>query len=201
MTTETEIDLEIVDAGTAYTLYAAALVNLAIQMNKKENSKESQEQIIKYANQLEGALVRCRIDKRIPITFKNSGEIVELLQTQNLINEITNLLVKEYSRRQESIFLFTVLLGGIFTGELVGVDEATSAARAIINPIARNLDLPDRVLQQCLEKKNFQPFRSFLQQAAKRSSKSQKWYQKSEFWIGTLIALGSLIVAILTKVE
>ena len=196
MIDETEIDLEIVDAGTTYTLYAAALVNLAIKMNKKEDPIKSQEQIVKYANQLEGALIRCRIDKRIPITFKNSGEVVELLQTQKLINEITNLLVKEYSRRQENIFLFTVLLGGILTGELVGADGATSAARTIIHPIARNLDLPDRVLQQCLEKKNFRPFHNFLQQTAKRSSKSRKWYQKSEFWIGTLIALGSLIVAI-----
>ncbi len=197
MINRTDIDLEIVDAGVAYTLYSAALVNLAIQMNAGADLTQSQEKVVEYSDQLYGGLVRCGIEKGIPTKFTDSNEVVGVLKAQSLVTEITNLLVQKHSRRQENIFLFTVLLGGVFTGELGGVEETASTVNSSIRPVAKNLNVPDRILKQCLQQKRLTPFRDYLKkQITKHQPISRKWYERPEFWIGTIIAFGCLIVGI-----
>jgi predicted nucleotide-binding protein len=161
----TELDIEVLDAGNAYTLYSMALVSLAIGMNKGEDLGKKRNEVNKYADQLHGALVRCGIDKEIPREFSDSGQILAFLQTQVLLYEITNLLVRQHSRRQENIFIFTILLGGVLSGEVGGVDDATSAARTQIPMVSQTLELPDKVAEQCLQQRSLGPFRDYLANA------------------------------------
>lgn len=158
----TQLDLEIVDAGTTYSLYSMALVNLAIRMNQDDDLTEGRSELNKYADRLHDALVRCGIDLEIRRDFATSADILLFVQEQIAVKDITNLLVREHSRRQEMIFVFTILLGGILSGEMGGVDDATSAARSQIDAVGQRLDLPDNVLQQCLDEKSLAPFREYL---------------------------------------
>ncbi len=78
---------------------------------------------------------------------------------------ITNLLVREHSRRHEKIFNFALLLGGILSGELGGADEATATARSQLPVVGQSLGLQQQVIEDCLAQKSFEPFRDYLRQS------------------------------------
>ncbi len=78
MPTGIDLDLEGLDAGTAYSVYSMTLVSLAIRMNKNENLMKSQREVDKYADRLHETLTRCGIETEIRRDFSSADEVIPL---------------------------------------------------------------------------------------------------------------------------
>jgi len=151
MARETELNEEVLDAGVAYTLYAASLVNLAISLNKTGDRREERRAVSTYASRLHGALIRCDIQKDIPSDLGTTDEICDLLHTGSLMIEIANEFAGRHSCRQEQVFILACLLGGVFSGSVAGVANATRPARTQALSVANLLQVPRRVVERCFE--------------------------------------------------
>ena len=98
MANNIDLDLEIIEVGTSYTLYACSLTNLAISLNEGNDTKTACQDVSSYAKQLRDVLFRCGIDKDIKENFGNSDEIIRLIDGKELANEICNLLARHHQR-------------------------------------------------------------------------------------------------------
>lgn len=166
MTSESELDLEVVDAGVAHALYAAALVNLAISLNRGETGDSAREGVSKYAGRLSSALVRCGIDREIPADFQDAAAIMRLLTVDDLMTDIGNHLVRVHSRRQEELWLITCLLGGAFTGG----EDASARLRPHLKALGQRLQLRIQVIDACLRDKSLQHLRDWVSGAEDSNS-------------------------------
>lgn len=120
-----ELDLEVLDAGVNYTLYASALVALAQALNRGIDTNPPQQAVDRYAQRLNGALVRCGIDITIPRELRGADDILRFFQSNRLMLDISNLLVRQHSHRQELIFILSCVVGGVIAGSTGGVSDST----------------------------------------------------------------------------
>lgn len=159
-----ELELEIVDLGVAYTLYAAALTNLAISYNRKQGISEANQAVHKHQRRLKETLFRFKFDIVIPKNYSSSEEIMDILVSSTIVNNISNHLAREYSSREENIFLFSVIAGGIMTGEVGGVSTETDAAKVQLERIGKSLELPPRIVRMCCKnpERCFEEFKKYL---------------------------------------
>jgi len=164
MVKDLDLDMEIVEAGVAYTLYTMALVNEAIALNRKLDSTSKREDISKYAKKLKEALLRCNVEKEIPVDLGEADDILRFLQEGELMLEISNNLVRKYSRRQELIFILTCVMGGVISGSTGGVSDATRPARSQSKTIGAHLGFPESVIEQCFDTESLEPFRNYLRE-------------------------------------
>jgi hypothetical protein len=162
MVKDSDLDLEVLEAGVAYTLYAATLVNLAITFNKRDDAELAKQDVAKHAKVLNESLARCGVDKSIPVDVGDANKILRFLQGGELIQEISNLLVRYHSRRQELIFLLTSVMGGVLTGSIGGVTAATKPAQTQAMVIGSELHVPESVIIQCFDTKTINPLREFI---------------------------------------
>ena len=157
-----DVDLEVIDAGAAYTLYTSALVNLAIGLNEALELTSLLEVVSKYGRQLKDALLRCGVSKDIPIEIAQTGDILQFLQSGQLMLEISNLLVSQHARRQEMLFMLTCLIGGVFSGASLADLEVITPARTQALVIGQRMGVPDDVIEQCFRTKRLTPLRDFI---------------------------------------
>lgn len=159
MAKERDLDLEVVEAGVAYTLYSVALVDIAIVLNKGLDPNPQRRAISKHAKELKDTLVRCGVDKDIRVDVGGANDILKFLQDGELIHEISNLLVRHHSRRQELIFLLTCAVGAVISGSTSGISKATKPARSQAIVIGGELGVPESVIDQCIKKDTITPLR------------------------------------------
>jgi hypothetical protein len=163
MAKDRELDLEVLEAGVAYTLYAAALVALAIALNNRNDPNSPRQDVSRHAKGLKDSLARCGVDKSIPVDVGNANDILQFLRRGEFVVEISDLLVRHHSRRQELIFLLTSVVGGVLTGSTGGVSEATRPAQAQAIRIGGELLVPKSVIIECFDTETMTPLRHFLQ--------------------------------------
>ena len=169
MAKDLDLDLEVLEVGSAYTMYAAALVNLAIDKKQGSDATSTLQTVSKYAERLKEALVRCRVDVEIPVNVGGPEDILRFLQNGDLMHKISNQLVREHSARQEGIFLLTSLIGGALTASTGGVPKTAGPARSEAIVVGRKVGIPDSVIERCLKKETLTPLRDFLRKREARS--------------------------------
>ena len=162
MSNNHDIDIEVLQAGVAYTLYASALVNLAITINRGDNVTSEQEAVSKYGERLRNALIRCNVDHDIPVDMDDVNDILQILQSGKLMSSISNHLIRNNSRRQELIFILTCLIGGVISGSTSGVTQASRPAKSEAKRVALKLGVPESVIEKCFETEGFTPLRNNL---------------------------------------
>jgi len=140
MEIELDKDLEVIDLGAAWTLYAASLVNAAISLNR--GAHPSQDEVTKYASRLRDQLSRCRVTLRVPTSFGSGGEVLRLLGDSGLVSQIGSLLAGVSSRRSELLFLLTCSLGAAMSAQ--GLQEPRESLNASIERLGSELRLPRR---------------------------------------------------------
>jgi len=163
MAKDTELDLEAVNAGVAYTLYATALVGLATAIKKQRDQHSPRQGVVKYAQQLHGALVRCGINTNIPTEVGGADDILRILQSSEIMLQISNLFVQQHSRRQELIFILTCVVGGVFAGSVGGASSAAEAAKPQAIAVGSQLGVPESVIAECFKAQALTPLRAYLQ--------------------------------------
>ena len=160
-----ELDLEVLDAGVNHTLYASALVALAQAFNRGIDTNPPQQAVDRYAQRLNGALVRCGIDITIPRELGGADDILRFFQSNRLMLDISNLLVRQHSHRQELIFILSCVVGGVIAGSTGGVSDSTGAAQSQAMVVGRELNIPESVIAQCFNTERMTPLRDFLHSA------------------------------------
>lgn len=161
-----DLDLEIVDAGVAYNLYALALVSVAVALNKKVEPTVEREAVSKYAKRLKDALSRCGVDQEISVNVGGADDILRFLQEEELLHQISNRLVRQYARRQELIFILTCVVSAVIAGAAGGVSQATEeSAKFQAIAVGRQVGVPESITEECIRTQTLTPLREHLRNA------------------------------------
>ncbi len=170
MATDSDLDVEVIDAAVAHTLYSAYMTNLAISMKQGETDIEAVTNVSESASRLVNALVRCGVDWDIPTEFRSAEDIMSFLGGSELLSDIGNHLVRTHGRRQEGLWMITCLLGGAFTGG----KNSRKQLRPHLMALAQGLQLPAEVIDDCLNAVRLLPLRDWVSNARNIGNDSKK---------------------------
>jgi len=163
MAENVDLDLEIVDAAVACNLYALALASVAIALKNKRDAVAEREAVSNYAKKLRDALSRCGVDQEIPVDVGAEDDTLRFLQDQELLHRISNSLVRQYSRRQELIFILACLVSAAISGAAGGISKTSvESAKSQAIAVGGQLGVPESVMGKCFRDQRLTPLRSHL---------------------------------------
>jgi TIR domain-containing protein len=162
MASDSELDIRIVEASGAYTIYVASIAGLSysLEQNDSDRIADAKETILTHANRLQEALVRCGIVWKVPTEFQDAAQITQILRESTFVIDIANCIVGKHSSRQEYLWWIGCLLFFVFGERARG--EQNHGMRPHLLNYAELLHLPVEVVDACLNQTSIQPLKDWL---------------------------------------
>ena len=164
-----KLQLSIIEASVAYTLYSVSLVNYTIALKEGKDTRIYQLETKNRGATLKAELKRCGLKLSIPDSFKSADEAMSYLTKSPILVEASDLFQNKYSQFEADFFGFCTIIGAIVVAQDSPAEPIKQAKVA-----GKVVGLPLEIIEECITQPGFRALRQHVRNSYKRGGKGSK---------------------------